>query len=415
MNRQAASFPALPGYQAEFGKISTKQTETRLQVEIEEEVDILAFSKKLSEILAQYPEQEDTFTVRWEQKLCTFKGLIFASMLDHVVSSDETQIVGKIGNSLVQYQKETGLFRALLRESTAQGMLNSWELVLNRLLENAQSLNLPLPADGKTAEGEGKSKAEEGNAQKAAKAEEGEPSDAEATLMRMLNQLASPAIPVEKWADWEDHQLQVAFQLGRQMVAKLAMDQDFSQKVAGYGGWDAKQLVKTAVGMQYSHIPEAQSSYAKTGLTMLLDISDSCSAQAEMFAAIAAGAANGDVTIYVGGNGFAYTTPLKIGRRFSSYASAKEAIEREIDRIPNDMCGFSQFVANVQSSRLIIFGDWDGKSQYEEAAKKNKNHGWYWFCNEDEGNSIPRGWTTKNYFPNIMEPQALSIALRKVR
>lgn len=175
--------------------------------------------------------------------------------------------------------------------------------------------------------------------------------------------------------------------------------------------------------MQYSRIPEAKADYARTGLVMLLDISDSCSQQAEMFAAIAAGAAGENVTVFFGVNGYAFQRPMKIGRRFSSYSAAQAVVKQEIEK--SQESGYltcAEFVAHVRPSRLIIFGDWDGKEQYVEAAKKQRRHGWFWFCNEARerhvskpGSEPPNGWTIRNYFSRVVDPQALANALRKVR
>lgn len=171
--------------------------------------------------------------------------------------------------------------------------------------------------------------------------------------------------------------------------------------------------------MQYSRIPSATRSYAKEGLTILLDISPSCAEQAEMFAAIAAGAIGGGAQVYFSYNGFSYKEPLRATKRFASYAQAQAWVTREVRRIEQSgNISFEEFVRRTNPSRLVVFGDWDGKSQYEKVACRKRGHNWYWFSNEArdqrDGDKIPLGWSRKSYLPNILDPQTLVKALRKV-
>lgn len=422
---QLANLPALPGYEAKSEQLSIAQSSTRMTIEAAEEVDITTFSEELFSILARYPEQEDMFIVRWETNLNVAK-LVFTSFLDEIVASDETQIVGKIGTSLVQLQLETGVFRALLRETTETGMKNAWKLLVDRLLKNISGAKPELSETDEETDDDGEAKeAQQDKKQTNVAAHEEESFDV-AAFAQLMKEMSSAAGPEETWKDWDDHQLQVAFQLGRELVAKLAMDVDFTQRTAGQSTWDAKQLVKTAVGMQYSQIPLGKSDYTRTGLVMLLDISGSCAEQAEMFAAIAAGAIGEGMTVFFGGNGDVYPLPMKTLRRFSSYHTAKAVVEQELRRILGPAAKpcwtFAEFVARIQPNRLIIFGDWDGRRQYVQAAKKQRQHNWYWFCNQQNGDNISEpcsepqsGWTTRNYFSRILEPQALAKALRQVK
>lgn len=233
-----------------------------------------------------------------------------------------------------------------------------------------------------------------------------------------LTQFSGTDFSITEWADWENHALEVAFKAGRELVTKLASDVDFSQRTVGCGVWDGRRLVKQAAGMQYSRIPSTTKSYAKEGLTILLDVSPSCAEQAEMFAAIAAGALGDGVQVFFSYNGSSYKEPLRATKCFSSYFQAKAWVVSEVRRIEQSgNLSFEEFVRRTNPTRLVIFGDWDGKYQYEKVACHKRGHKWYWFSNEArgrQGEEIPLGWSRKSYLPNILDPQTLVKALRKV-
>lgn len=240
-------------------------------------------------------------------------------------------------------------------------------------------------------------------------------------LESALTAFSNQPTPIEEWEDWETHQLEVAFQCGRELVRKLAEDMDFTQRVEGQSVWDVRSLTKHALAMQHGRIPQAKLSYSKVGLTMLLDISGSCASEAEMFAAIAAGALSDGVKIYFGENGHAYRMPLRFSKVFTSYSQAKAWIEKEIERVTaGKEWQFGELVKAVSPQRLIIFGDWDGLScnQYQQVTSRHKRQGWYWFCNETRfpiAGEAPAGWTPRNYFPQITTTQKLVSALKRVR
>lgn len=228
-------------------------------------------------------------------------------------------------------------------------------------------------------------------------------------------------------------ELEVAFKKAGELVKKLAAEEDLTARVAGRSRWDAKALTHAVVSYRHPRVPSSRYDRPKEAdIVILLDISGSCAAQAEMFMAIASGAVGNGVRIFVGYNGSARAsamTPPK--RRIRSYAKAKAWVQSEVNRVSgwhNAAIGewsFRQLVEEVKPKTLIIFGDWDGIDQYTPVARDPKFHStkFFWFANEgngswrveNAGSEVPQGWTRKSYFSGIYRPQDLVKALRRIR
>lgn len=237
-----------------------------------------------------------------------------------------------------------------------------------------------------------------------------------------FNRAASPA------------ELEIAFLKSRELIEKLAAEEDFTARMAGASRWDAKALTRAVVSYRHPQIPSSRYDRPREAdIVLLLDISGSCAQQAEMFMAIAAGAVGNGVRVYVGYNGSARAcalTPPK--RRPRRYEEAKAWVQSEVSRVSGWENGtyygewmFAQFVEEVKPKTLIIFGDWDGIDQYQQVCHQAKYRStqFFWFANEGldswraqrAESGIPAGWNRKNYFPGVYAPRDLVQALRKVK
>jgi hypothetical protein len=218
------------------------------------------------------------------------------------------------------------------------------------------------------------------------------------------------------------HELEVAFKKGRELIAKLAAEPDFTTRVSGRQRWDGKQLTKTLTTYRYDSVTNAKYKHpCKSDVVLLLDISPSCEAQARMFMAIAAGAASKNVRIFVGFNGTASRVPLAPpAKPFKSYAQAQDWVERELsrERNLNDFM-FSEFVRGAAPKTCVIFGDYDGEEQYADVVQNPqlRSAKFFWFANVpvNDDTHIPYGFNSKNFQPGINTPAELVIALRKLK
>jgi hypothetical protein len=224
-------------------------------------------------------------------------------------------------------------------------------------------------------------------------------------------------------------ELEIAFQKGRELILKLAAEEDFTRRVSGQQRWDAKTLLRDVVSYRHPRIPSDRYDRPREAdIVMLLDISGSCAQQAEMFMAIAAGAVGQGVRIYVGYNGSARAAAMEPPKRLPrSYDQAKAWVQQEINRVSGwdnartiGEWSFRQFVEEVKPKTLIIFGDWDGINQYQRVVKdpKVRSTRFFWFANEGGcgyHTETPEKWTRKSYFPGVYTPRDLVKALRKIR
>ncbi len=222
-------------------------------------------------------------------------------------------------------------------------------------------------------------------------------------------------------------ELEIAFQKGRELIAKLAAEEDFAAKIVGPARWDAKQLAREVVRMHHPHIPSARYDRPREAdIVMLLDISGSCAEQAEMFMAIAAGAVNYGVRIFVGYNGSCRCSPMQPPKRLPrKYEQAKTWVQSEVERVSgwdNQVAvgewSFREFVEEIRPKTLVIFGDWDGIDQYQDVVPDPKFHStkFFWFANEGrrDDSRPPKGLTKKNYFSHVYSPKDLVRALRRL-
>ena len=229
----------------------------------------------------------------------------------------------------------------------------------------------------------------------------------------------------------EDHspeQLEIAFKEGRDLILKLAAEEDFTRKEDGRARWDAKAIVQNVVSFRHPRIPVSRYERPKeAGIAVLLDISDSCAQQAEMFMAIAAGAIGHGVRVYVGYNGSCRASELRAPRKvLRSYKQADSWVEEELYRIAgrrNDHLGdwlFEEFIERIRPKTCIIFGDWDGIDQYQDVVHRSRYRSikFFWIANEGrrcKEEVIPENWTRKNYFPGVYTPRDLVAALKKLK
>lgn len=228
-------------------------------------------------------------------------------------------------------------------------------------------------------------------------------------------------------------ELEVAFQKGRELIQKLAAEEDFTAKISGQQRWDPKALLRAVVSYRHSRISSSRYDRPREAdIILLLDISGSCAQQAEMFMAIGCGAAGSGVRIYVGYNGSVKAGELEAPRRpHNSYAQAKAWVQKQVERLYSlPEWSFREFVEEMRPKTLVIFGDWDGIDQYQDVVSDPKFHSvkFFWFANEGRGRrkrgergknteipKIPKGWTRKNYFPGVYTPWDLVRVLRKLR
>lgn len=216
-------------------------------------------------------------------------------------------------------------------------------------------------------------------------------------------------------------EMEIAFRKGRELVRKMANEVDFSARTFGAAHWDAAMLAKYIVSLRHSQLPDCKYDRPREAdIVMLMDISGSCAAQAEMFMAISAGAVGRGVRIHTGFNGVAKREAMMPpARQLTSYAKGLEWVKREQVRQRNepDALSFKDFVKLTQPKTCIIFGDWDGRQEYR-AVRFFRNIRFYWFCNYGVPGSAPPDpgiWSKKRYFPAVYTPADLVRCLKKLR
>jgi len=221
-------------------------------------------------------------------------------------------------------------------------------------------------------------------------------------------------------------ELEVVYRKAGELMKLFANEENLTERIHGAARWDAKTIARRAVTYKHHRIPQAKFQRPKEAdIVLLMDISGSCAAQAEMFMAISAACVGPEVAVYIGYNGCARKQPLTAPKRKPrSYAKAKAWVSEEVANLQGwdkqQTIGewqFREFVEEVRPKTLLIFGDFDGRDLYCPVGRdpKFKDVDFFWIANVNAQSGVPEGFTQKNYIPNIFGPQDFLAALRKIR
>lgn len=319
---------------------------------------------------------------------------------------------------------------SLPEEKGKKGSAGEKEEETNLLLEKQEKEADPAGKDGQA--GEKGEEAEPGAVEKSE--EKGDLGEEKRQLQELLSALEEEQNEQDEERDEQGHRceqrevgsgvyteadLEVAFKKGREILARLADEFDFTAYLDGQAIWNVEKLTGTVVAKNYQNIAACKSDRPlEANLTVVVDLSPSCLRESQMFLAIAAGVIKEGVEIYLGSNGDAVPLPLPLPRRtFRKYANARNWIAAKTQEfLSGKGVSFDELMVGKTPRLVLILGDHDGVDQYTWAMQKYKTTRFIWLCNEkDEHADPPEGWSRRNYFPGLDTPSSLISILRRLK